>query len=142
MTWFLDGNNILGRAPEGAEDRSRERLLARFQGCRLPSPCVLVFDGPPPGSARLGSRGRLAVVYSGSRTADEVILSRVKSGDHVVTDDRALALACRGRRARIQSSGEFLASLKPRGGAEPEKPGATAVDVEEWLKVFGGDLQD
>jgi Uncharacterized BCR, YaiI/YqxD family COG1671 len=97
------------------------------------------FDGPPPGPAVSAEfqMGGVRVHYSGSRTADEAILARVKPGDTVVTADRDLAIRCRSLRAHAVNPREFLGSLKPTpGGHEAEKPSDTAVDVDEWMDYF------
>jgi hypothetical protein len=101
---------------------------------------MVVFDGPPPGPAVASEFGigSVRVVYAGNRTADELILSRVKPGDHVVTADRDLAIRCRGLRARTVNPREFLGGLKPAAAAHTEeKPPDTAVDVDDWMKYFG-----
>ena len=78
------------------------------------------------------------MIYSDRRSADEVILQRVKPGDRVVTADRDLAVRCRGRRARALDPREFLGGLKPASrGAPGEKPPETGVDVDEWMEYFG-----
>ncbi len=142
MAWLLDGNNILGRlSPTPRTEGDREQLLHRLLRLRLPKPCTVVFDGPPPGPAVSPEfqMGGVRVVYAGGRSADDVILARVKPGDQVVTADRDLALRCRGRRARAQDPRSFMESLKPavvpRGGSE--KPSGDDVDVQEWLQFFG-----
>ena len=141
MTWFLDGNNILGvatSAPRGEGDR--EQLLHRLLRLRLPKPCTVVFDGPPPGPAVASEfgMGSVRVVYAGNRTADELILSRIKPGDHVVTADRDLAIRSRGLRARTVNPREFLGGLKPAATTHgEEKPSDTAVDVDDWMEYFG-----
>jgi hypothetical protein len=141
VTWFLDGNNMLAlvlgtrRRPD-----DRERFLEHLLQFRLPSPFTLVFDGPPPDSSpsREKRLGKASVVYSGSRSADEVILGRIKPGDRVVTADRELRLRCRGRGAKPVQPTEFLSDLQPRVGvSRAEKPSPISVDVDEWMDFFG-----
>ncbi len=82
--------------------------------------------------------GSVRVAYAGNRTADELILSRVKPGDHVVTADRDLAMRCRSKRARTVNPREFLGGLKPAASARAEeKPPDIAVDVDDWMEYFG-----
>lgn len=139
MTTILDGNNLLGmlrKGPKRAGDR--EHLLELLSRYRLPTPCLVVFDGPPPASSlHKARRGKVLIQYASPRKADDVISARVRPGDVVVTADRELALRCRDRRARILSPSSFMEGLKPRATAEGEKPAATSVDVEEWLEFFG-----
>ena len=137
--WFLDGNNLLSAVVGSRKGGARERLLVHLASFRLPSPCTVVFDGPPPLEGRGQRRmGRLSVVYAAPRSADEAILARVRRGDRVVTGDRDLALRCRDRQAGVVSPQEFLSALKPVSEGRTEKPDATGVDVEAWLKLFGG----
>lgn len=143
MTWFLDGNNMLALALGGRRGPDdRERLLRRLSAFRLPSPYTIVFDGPPPEASpsREKRLGKAFVIYAGGRTADEVILRRVRPGDHVVTADRDLGLKSRDRGAKVMKPSDFLSGLKPKGGGHrSEKPTSTAVDVDEWLRFFGED---
>ncbi len=140
MAWILDGNNILGVASSAPRSEGdRERLLHRLLRYKLPRPCTIVFDGPPPRPAVSSDfqMGGVRVAYSGKRSADEVILARAKPGDIVVTADRDLALRCRSLRAKSAAPKEFLAGLKPsQRGHEREKPSDTAVDVDEWMEFF------
>ena len=140
MAWILDGNNILGVASSAPRSEGdRERLLHRLLRYKLPKPCTIVFDGPPPGPAVSSDfqMGGVRVAYSGNRSADEVILSRARPGDVVVTADRDLAIRCRSLRAKAAAPKEFLAGLKPASrGQEREKPSDTAVDVDEWMEFF------
>lgn len=141
MTWYLDGNNILGMlaGPPRGED-ARERLLEELLDRGLPKPATVVFDGPPPGSATRSLRGKVKVVYSGRRSADDVIVSLVRPGDRVVTADRELSLRCRDRQARVFAPSEFLSKRRgPRPRPGGEKPEPTAVDVGEWMRIFGVD---
>jgi hypothetical protein len=80
-------------------------------------------------------------LFSGARSADEVILSRLREaadprGFVVVTHDRSLADKCRALGARIESPRDFRSRLQ--GGAGGEKP-AREDDVDGWLETFGGD---
>ena len=140
MTWFLDGNNILGVATSAPRaEGDREQLLHRLLRLRLPKPCTVVFDGPPPGPAVASEfgMGSVRVAYAGNRTADELILSRVRPGDRVVTADRDLATRCRGKGARTVNPREFLGGLKPAATAHAqEKPPDTAVDVDDWMEYY------
>ena len=140
MAWILDGNNILGVASSAPRrEGDRERLLHRLLRYRLPKPCAIVFDGPPPGAAVSPEFqiGGIRVAYSGNRTADDVILARARPGDTVVTADRDLAIRCRSLRARALDPRDFLNGLEPaRRGRETEKPSDTAVDVDDWMEYF------
>ncbi|MGC8723317.1 MAG: hypothetical protein ACP5VF_05545 [Acidobacteriota bacterium] len=144
MTWFLDGNNLMGFLRRDAEKGSRESFLEWLLERGVPSPSVVVFDGPPPPEAAAHTlrRGKVWVLYAGKATADSAILARVLPGDRVVTADRELALRCRDRRAQIVAPGRFFASMRPGRVEGGEKPSATAVDVDAWLQFFRRDAEE
>jgi hypothetical protein len=139
MTWIIDGNNLLGMLRKGPKrSGDRERLLERLCTYRLPSPCLVVFDGPPPvSSLHKARRGKVLIQYASPRKADDVIVERVRAGDTVVTADRELALRCRDRQAKVLSPSAFMDGLKPRTAGQGEKPSAASVDVQDWLDFFG-----
>ncbi len=139
MTWYLDGNNILGggRSREGRD--ARPGLLNHLLSLRLPKPCVVVFDGPPfpQGAGLPATRGALRVLFSGARTADALIVERLRRGDTVVTRDRELGLRARDRQARPLSPEAFFGSVAPARGVSPSEKPAVPGDLEEWLRIFG-----
>ncbi|MGA9750990.1 MAG: DUF188 domain-containing protein [Acidobacteriota bacterium] len=141
MTWFLDGNNLMGFLRRSAEKGSRESFLEWLLERGVPSPAVVVFDGPPPPEAASTKlrRGKASVLYAGKATADSAILARVRPGDRVVTADRDLALRCRDRQAQVVAPARFFASMRPSRAEGGEKPTATAVDVDAWLEFFQRD---
>ncbi|MEW6757436.1 MAG: hypothetical protein AB1347_04380 [Acidobacteriota bacterium] len=138
MGWILDGNNVLGfiAAREG-RDPGREGLLQRIASSRSPLPLTVVFDGPAPAGHPGGERrGRVAVTYSGRRSADDLIHALVRPGDTVVTADRELTLRCKDRQGKVVTPDRFLSGLRPRRGADAEKPSPTGVDVQDWMEFF------
>lgn len=140
MTWYLDGNNLLGAMGLRGPGDTRLLLVNRLLGMRLPKPCVLVFDGPAAPEVSAASSGKsLRVLFSGKRSADDLIAERLKRGDRVVTRDRELGLRARDREARPVAPAEFLGQLKPaRRAADGEKPAAGS-DLDEWMRIFGGE---
>ncbi len=138
MGWILDGNNVLGfMAAREGRDPGREGLLQRIGASRPPLPLTVVFDGPPPAGKPGGERrGRVTVTYSGRRSADDLIHALVRPGDTVVTADRELALRCRDRRGKVVTPERFLLELRPRRGAEAEKPSPVGVDLKDWMEYF------
>jgi hypothetical protein len=137
---YLDGNNLMGRIPGAGGRDGRLALLRHLGHHRVPRPCCVVFDGPPParGARREESHGPVRILYAAPESADSVIRKRVRPGDIVVTDDFELQGSCRAAGARIVRGEDFLRSLKPRGGEKPEKPAGPAKgEVEELLALFG-----
>jgi len=140
MTWYLDGNNLLGALGLRGPGDTRVLLVNRLLGMRLPRPCVVVFDGPPAPEVTSASAGAgLRVLFSGTRSADDLIAERVGRGDRVVTRDRELGLRARDREARPVAPAAFFADLKPaRRGSDGEKP-LPGSDLQEWMRLFGGE---
>ena len=143
---IVDGSNLggaLGGAAggrRGARDRVAvvRSLLPRARGRGR---VVVVFDGPPD-PAVADAYGPLAVRWSGRESADEVILRLVAARPReawVVTEDRALARACRDLGARWLRADE-LQPAAPSADAEPEKPqsAGTVEEWEEWFRRGGG----
>ncbi len=139
MTCYVDGNNLIGGGHGSRGEDARPLLVNRLLSLRMPRPCVVVFDGPPfaEGGGK-SSRGAFSLLFSGKRSADDVIAERLRKGDVVVTRDRELTLRARDRQARAVAPKEFLEGLRPlrvrpSGGEKPEPGG----DVSEWLAIFG-----
>jgi predicted RNA-binding protein with PIN domain len=134
MSWVIDGNNLLGRAGAARDtaDSKRQlvRLLANFaRANRTKLACF--FDGPEP--EHFGKHlGSVSVIFSGARSADELIAMRVAAGSgwKVVTADRALAARIKRRQVEIIDPGHFMVELErlPQG----EERGGD----EEWLAWF------
>ena len=134
MPWLIDGNNVLGRhgAPRAAADAKRQlvRALARFARAKR-TKVVCYFDGDEP--EHFGkSLGNVKVVFSGARSADELIAKAVAGGDgwNVVTDDRALASRIRGRRTDVVGVRQFTSELER---LPAEEPGASE---DDWMSYF------
>jgi hypothetical protein len=139
MTWYLDGNNLLGALGLRGPGDARVLLVNRLLRMRLPRPCVLVFDGPPASEVASASGGAgLRVLFSGARSADDLIAERLRPGDKVVTRDRELGLRARDRRGRPVAPAEFFSDLRPaRRTPDGEKP-EPGSDLDEWMRIFGG----
>lgn len=131
MSWIIDGSNLLGhaRADVGAK-RSLLKLLARFARARR-TRVVCLFDGIEPEhfGAKLGS---VSVVFSGARSADELIAKRVAhgSGWKVVTSDRGLAARVKRREVEIVGTTAFQRELESLPADETGEP------AEDWLAYF------
>lgn len=140
MPYFVDGNNLIGRARGASrpDEADREALIrelsARLRATR--ASVRLFFDGP---SSRTTSLGGLSVPGAGG-CADERIL-RELSGRHdpgevtVVTADRELSRRVRDAGGKTLSPDEFWARFGTRGAPEAKLDGAK-VDVDEWMDYF------
>ena len=95
---------------------------------------VTVFDGVRPALA-FGAD----VLFAGNRSADDVLLERLRQEPEphtwiVVTSDRPLGDRCRHLGARIERCDRFRRRLVAAPAAEkPERE----LDVEGWLRTFG-----
>lgn len=149
MPYLVDGNNLahaLGLSIGGLADREAcARMVASFcrsQGARA----TVVFDGPAPDGARPATgTHRVRILFSGGRSADEVILGLV--GDSktprdftVVTSDKSLGDKARHRGASVERAHEFSRRLDrvTKGPRPSEKPSAreTSDEIDAWLAVF------
>jgi predicted RNA-binding protein with PIN domain len=134
MSWVIDGNNLLGRAgaSRDAADSKRQliRALANFARAKR-TKVACYFDGPEP--EHFGRHlGNVTVLFSGTRSADELIVKRVANGSgwKVVTADRGLSSRIQRRQVEVVDTGTFMAEL------ESLPPGEEKVAGEEWLAWF------
>ena len=132
---IVDGTNLLHALSQTAERMPSAALIGRLRGIIPPEISIeLIFDGPPEHGLR-GERiaAGLSVRYSGSRTADSVILSLVGEaaavgGDAlageilVVSDDLDLRNKLRMRGARSAGAAWLLGRLD-RGRLASPGPG-------------------
>jgi predicted RNA-binding protein with PIN domain len=134
MSWVIDGNNLLGRAgaSRDAADTKRQlvRTLANFARARR-TKVACYFDGIEPENfgRHLGS---VSVIFSGARSADDLIAKKVASGSgwKVVTADRGLAARIQRRQVETIDPGAFMAEL------ERLPQGEEKVADAEWLAWF------
>jgi uncharacterized protein YaiI (UPF0178 family) len=150
MPLLVDGNNLMHSLPRKHADRGEVRRLV-LDACRNERMRVtVVFDGPPPvGAPTRELLGSVTVVYSGSASADDVILRHVPAGTSarewvVVTDDRGLAERARRRGAQVRSVGAWHRPRGARPHAPTRQPKLSSREVAEWEEFFssGGDGQD
>jgi len=133
MPFLIDGSNVIGRsgADLRGDDPKRQlvRLLASFARAKR-TRVVCFFDGPePPSFAK--NLGSVSVVFSGTQSADELIVKRVASGRgwSVVTSDRGVAARVAGRHVTLISAGQFMRELESLRRDEP-------ADGEDWEAWF------
>jgi predicted RNA-binding protein with PIN domain len=134
MSWVIDGNNLLGRAgaSRDAADSKRQlvRALAGFARVKR-TKVACYFDGPEP--EHFGRHlGSVSVIFSGARSADELIAKKVATGTgwKVVTADRALATRIRRRQVEVVDPSGFMADLESLPQGEEHSGG------DEWLAWF------
>lgn len=116
MSWLIDGSNVLGRLrlPRESDAAKRElvTLLSRFARARRVK-VACYFDGPEPASFAK-HLGGVSVVFSGQRSADDLIAARVVTGTswNVVTSDQALASRVAGRKVTIVAPAALAQELE------------------------------
>ena len=90
-----------------------------------------VIDGSEPEHFG-GQLGGVRVVFSGARSADEVIARQVASGNgwKVVTSDRALASKIRRRAVEVVESSSFLRELESLPSSE------STGSSDDWAAYF------
>ena len=103
---------------------------------------TVVFDGPPPkGSPSQESLGSVNVVYGGSKSADDVIISKLPSGREarqwvVVTDDRGLSDRAKNAGAAVRR----LSQWGKRPQASPKRPRTesklSSHEITDWETYF------
>lgn len=134
MSWVIDGNNLLGRAGAARDTADSKRTLVRsLAGFARANHTKVAcfFDGAEP--EHFGKHlGSVSVVFSGARSADELIAERVAAGGgwKVVTADRALAARIKRRQVEIIDPGGFIGEL------ERLPQGEEGQRDEEWLAWF------
>jgi hypothetical protein len=142
MPVIIDGNNLLHSLPSHERDREAVRRKAldtvRHEGVSL----TLVFDGPPPtGSPAIENLGRVTVRYSGSSSADELILRLLSTQGRasewvVVSDDRALGREVRDRGASVRTLREWRSRKIERPKRAAREPKLSSHEVADWEKYF------
>ncbi len=141
MPYFLDGNNLIGRARGTAHpsEEDRQALVAELAGRlrRTKATAVLFFDGR---GERRSSLGKLSIREAGRTSADEAILaeigrSRAPREIVVVTEDRGLISKARDMGALTLSPKEFWSRFGTSERTEPSENPAK-VDVHEWMRYF------
>jgi predicted RNA-binding protein with PIN domain len=131
MPYMVDGSNVLGGARLASEaKRELVRGLARLARAKR-TRVVCVFDGAEPEA--FGTHlGGVSVVFSGARSADELIVARVAAGAgwKVVTSDRGLAGRVGGRRVEVVDPRRLLREIDALPRAE-ESPAS-----DDWISYF------
>lgn len=133
MRCYIDGNNLaLFIFGKNEKTDIRTKLLNHLLRFKIPKLTTVVFDGFE--SINETSKGDFNILFSKNRSADQIIIERIKKGDVVVTNDRELQTKCKLKGGKTISIGDFLTGLKPKV-EESEKPLSTS-DIDEWMKIF------
>lgn len=116
---------------------------------------TLVCDGGPAGNSRTRRESPVAIVRTGARSADDVMVERIEASTDprrltVVTEDREVLTAARRRRCPTMRSTDFLAHLavdadSPKGpgpGARKPQGSLDPSAVNEWMRTFGLDPRE
>ena len=148
MPVIIDGNNLLHSLPGSEQNRASVRRRAldtvREGGMSL----TVVFDGPPPeGSANPEHLGRLTIRYSGSSSADDLILRLIpRSGRAsewvVVTDDRALRDRVRELGGEVRTLGEWRSRRPRKSRRVSREPKLSSREVAHWEEFFASREDD
>ena len=141
MPIIIDGNNLLHSLAKEEQNRDSVRRQAldvvRGGGMSL----NVVFDGPAPeGSPDTEHLGRLTIRYSGTTSADNLILGLLRSGNAsdwvVVTDDRALRDRVRERGGQVRTLNDWR-SRNPRKRPHPlRETKLSPREVSDWETFF------
>jgi hypothetical protein len=142
MPILIDGNNLLHNLRNGASSRAEVRRLV-LDACRGERMRVtVVFDGPPPaGVPDHEALGSVTVLYSGSLSADDVIIRSLPDGRRardwvVVTDDRDLGERAKGRGAQVRPVSQWR-SRRPSSVRRPSlEPKLSSREVADWERYF------
>ena len=122
MPFLIDGSNVLGamRVDRHGDEGKRGlvRLLAGFARAKK-TRVTCVFDGSEPASFAK-SLGPVSVVFSGSRSADDLIVERAANGRgwSVVTSDRGLAARVQRRHVEIVAADAFIREMEAAASGE------------------------
>ncbi len=123
-------------------------LVQRSRYARVP--VTLVCDGARPGTQPLSHGSRIALHWTGSTTADQVIRELLAASSHarkhlVVSNDRAVQAAARHFGAQALPADRFLAHLAADARRSPpsRQPDRDVhlddAATDRWLREFGLD---
>ena len=158
MAYIIDGNNLIGSAPEFSLGDPEARgkmvsLIRKFQESKN-TKITVVFDGEPQGSELKNPiNAKLTVTYPRyGLTADDEIKHMLDGYQQLkeitlVTTDRELKKYAKDKGARTINSIEFYFTLKKAFLSQGKKEETlkrvnTRVsqnEVEQWLKIFSGE---
>jgi len=133
MPYLIDGSNVLGamRVDRHGDESKRGlvRMLTSFARAKR-TRVTCVFDGEEPASFAK-SLGAVTVAFSGSRSADDLIVERAGNGRgwSVVTSDRGLAARIQRRQVEVVAPATFIREMEAASSSEPAAG-------EDWDEYF------
>jgi len=148
MPILLDGNNLLHRLPKASRSRAEVRRLVLESTRHEKALVAVVFDGPPPADGvPMESLGKVTVLYSAPKSADDVIISRLPEGPAarnwvVVTDDRKLAMRARNRGAHVRSLREWRSRRPQQHRRQRVESKLSSHELDDWERFFREGRED
>jgi predicted RNA-binding protein with PIN domain len=154
--YLIDGHNLIGQLPDislkDPDDEAKLVLKLRQFSAQTGKKCQVIFDhGLPAGKSKLSNSAVTVVFAARPGEADDVMLRRIRDARDVKrwtvvsSDERVLSVA-RERGMKVQRSQEFARQLANVARAIPKdehpNPHIPASEVEEWLRLFGGEDTD
>jgi uncharacterized protein YaiI (UPF0178 family) len=142
MPILLDGNNLLFALPGSERSRADVRRCVLDTTRHESLSVTVVFDGPPPaGAPAQENLGRVTVVYSAPRTADDIIVESIPSGPAakqwtVITDDRGLAARVRDRGGKVRALAEWRRRPRQKARRAVYEHKLSRRDVADWEAFF------
>ncbi len=155
MLILVDGHNLipkLGGSLKAPDDEQRLILQLQAYARKSRNTIEVFFDQAPPGFSGPRSFGTVKAHFvRQGRSADEAIRLRLQQlgaearNVRVVTSDRQVQAEARACQAGVIRSEEFARQVLEavyQEPAQPERPQNSPDDVEEWLRLFGGEGDD
>lgn len=139
MHWFVDGYNVIRRAPDLAALERESLQAGRDALCRLLATAArrsgdhftVVFDGARGGGSALAGEGVRIIFSSGREKADHVLARLAAPGIAVVSNDREVCQHAARAGAIAITADEFLARLQRLPG--PRRPEKEEEDADTRL---------
>lgn len=156
MPYIIDGHNVISYTDdiELSDPNDEAKLVLKLRGfcARKRKKCLVIFDqGLPGGTSGLTTYSVKVIFASARRTnADQIIMERIQhttdaSNWTVVSSDEEIRIAAQTAGMNAMHSAAFAELLNPPEQPKPHRGIAEQVrisesEIEEWLEVFGEDL--
>jgi len=156
MPYIIDGHNLIPEIPGlDLQDIDDELQLIEMlqEFCRLRRKQVdIYFDNAPPGQLRVQKFGHVTAFFTrAGQSADHAIaqklhlLGKKARNWTVVSSDREVQASARAARATVITAQNFAIQLiqtisdSGTNDSSSGEPVMSPQELEEWLKLFGGD---